>query len=215
MLIPIRAGARRARAQRAARALSGGGRWGRLAPELRYSNVTHRTRVRRLTGRDAGAYVELRRRALETDSRAFASSPEDDPGLSIDFLENSLNGEFPGSPLTILGVFRPRLTGVLGLARELEVKARHKARLFGLYVVPEQRGGGLGQALLAAAFDLTREMEGVEQIHVRVSTSSDVAIRLYEQFGFTVFGVERRALKIDDAYEDELLMVLDLPDDAA
>jgi ribosomal protein S18 acetylase RimI-like enzyme len=177
--------------------------------------VTLRSRVRCLTGKDAGAYVELRRRALETDARAFASSVEDDPGLNIEFLENSLNEGLPGAPLTILGVFDPRLSGVLGLVREREIKARHKARLFGLYVAPEQRGGGLGQALLAAAYDRVRAMAGVEQIQVRVSTSSDVAIRLYEQFGFTVFGVERKALKIDHAYEDEILMVLDLSDDAA
>ncbi len=174
-----------------------------------------RPRVRRLTAKDAGAYVELRRRALETDPRAFASSVEDDPGLSVSYLEEALGDGSPGSPGVILGLFEPRLVGVLGLAREREVKARHKARLWGLYVSPERRGAGIGQALLAGAYDLARGMPGVEQLHVRVSTSSDVAIRLYEQFGFSVFGVERRALKIGDHYEDEILMVLDMPDDAA
>ena len=174
-----------------------------------------RSRVRRLSAKDAAAYVELRRRALETDPRAFASSVEDDLGLSIDYLQETLGDASASAATVILGLFEPRLVGVLGLVRERKLKARHKARLWGLYVSPEQRGAGIGQSLLAAAYDLARGIPGVEQLHVGVSTSSDVAIRLYEQFGFSVFGVERRALKIGDHYEDEILMVLDMPDDAA
>jgi ribosomal protein S18 acetylase RimI-like enzyme len=177
--------------------------------------VRLRFRVRRLAAQDAGVYAELRRRALETDPRAFASSVEDDLGLSIEYLKETLGDASTSAPTVILGFFEPRLVGVLGLVREHKLKARHKARLWGLYVSPEHRRGGIGQSLLAAAYDLARGIPGVEQLHVGVSASSDAAIRLYEQFGFSVFGVERRALKIGDHYEDEILMVLDMPDDAA
>jgi RimJ/RimL family protein N-acetyltransferase len=43
-------------------------------------------------------------------------------------------------------------------------------------------------------------------------TNNDVAVRLYELFGFTIFGEERHALKIGRQYYDEYLMVLNLED---
>ena len=76
--------------------------------------VRLRSRVRRLAAKDAGAYAELRHRALETDPRAFASSVEDDLRLSIEYLEETLGDASASAPTVILGLFEPRLVGVLG-----------------------------------------------------------------------------------------------------
>ena len=174
-----------------------------------------RSAVHKLTPHHAEIYIALRRRALQSDPQAFRSSVEDDPGMLPDFVKKALAQGLPQGESFILGAFQPELLGVLGLARERERKARHKVRLWGMYVAPERRRAGLGQSLLSTAYDLALEMAGVEQIQLCVSASSHAAIRLYRRFGFEEFGVEPRAFKVADRYVDEHLMALILPDEAA
>ena len=53
-----------------------------------------------------------------------------------------------------------------------------------LYVAPARRGEGLGQALLEAALDTSREA-GAKFIHLGTSTDDKAARGLYEKLGFT------------------------------
>jgi GNAT superfamily N-acetyltransferase len=53
-----------------------------------------------------------------------------------------------------------------------------------LYVVPAQRGHGLGRALLTAALDLARAT-GADRIELGTSEDDVVARALYESAGFT------------------------------
>jgi RimJ/RimL family protein N-acetyltransferase len=48
----------------------------------------------------------------------------------------------------------------------------------------------------------------VEEINLTVVASNTAAHRLYSAAGFEQYGLERRALKIGDAYYDEVLMTL-------
>ena len=66
--------------------------------------------------------------------------------------------------------------------------------------------------LLAFALaQLTRHTAGaIEEIRLSVVTTNAEAVRLYAKAGFSVYGLERRALKIDGRYYDELLMSLPL-----
>jgi ribosomal protein S18 acetylase RimI-like enzyme len=53
-----------------------------------------------------------------------------------------------------------------------------------LYVVPEQRGNGLGRALLEAAMEAARG-EGADQMELGTAESDTAARALYESAGFT------------------------------
>jgi ribosomal protein S18 acetylase RimI-like enzyme len=87
-------------------------------------------------------------------------------------------------------------------------KSSHKAQLWGMFVLREARRAGLATALLA---HLTRHAaEAIEEIRLSVVTTNAEAVRLYAKAGFSVYGLERRALKIDGRYCDELLMTLPL-----
>jgi RimJ/RimL family protein N-acetyltransferase len=62
-----------------------------------------------------------------------------------------------------------------------------------------------------ALAQLTRHAAGaIEEIRLSVVTTNAEAVRLYAKAGFSVYGLERRALKIDGRYYDELLMSLPL-----
>jgi ribosomal protein S18 acetylase RimI-like enzyme len=50
----------------------------------------------------------------------------------------------------------------------------------------------------------------VEEVTLTVLASNKTAIRLYEDLGFEVYGLERRALKVGYDYHDQLLIALSL-----
>jgi ribosomal protein S18 acetylase RimI-like enzyme len=168
--------------------------------------------VRLLTVTDAAAYFDLRRRAHGTDPHAFAPAVAADPGLSLTRIESALARDPQAAQACIVGAFTRQLVGALGVFREPD--ARDRAQLWGLYVTPEQRRAGLGLSLLSAACDRARGMNGVERLQLRVAVACPEAIRLFERFGFE----RSRSSGATDAagrMDDDLWMVLDLPDEAA
>jgi ribosomal protein S18 acetylase RimI-like enzyme len=168
--------------------------------------------VRPLTVTDAAAYFDLRRRAHETDPQAFEPAVADDPGLSLTRIESALARDPQAAQACIVGAFTRQLVGALGLFQEPD--ARGRAQLWGLYVIPEQRRAGLGLSLLSAACDRARGMNGVERLQLRVAVACPEAIRLFERFGFERSG-SGGATDAVGRMDDDLWMVLDLPDEAA
>ncbi len=105
------------------------------------------------------------------------------------------------------------LVGVLGLAREPRAKNRHKAVVFGMYVMPEHGGRGIGAALLAYVIAEAKGQAGVEQLVLTVTRTNDIARALYERVGFRSFGVEPRAIRVERSYldKDHMVLFLTLP----
>jgi RimJ/RimL family protein N-acetyltransferase len=169
--------------------------------------------IRVLEADDAPAWSELRLEALERELDAFGSSAEDHRKLSLDTIQLRLAHD----PQTkfVLGAFTDgKLIGSAGLVREQNIKERHKAWVWGVYVSADWRGKHVGRDLMKDLLDRAPGMTGVEQITLRVATSQAAALRLYRSLGFESFGHEPRALKVADRYIDEEYMILLLPSNA-
>jgi len=167
-------------------------------------------RVRFLVPGDVAAFVALRREALEAAPLAFAASPEDDRGLSEDFMRGSLSD--PGEA-AVIGAFEgdeDRLVGIAGVGRYAKRKQRHRAVIWGMYVTADVRGRGVGRALLDAAVSRAREWPGVRQVHLSVTDAAPEAARLYESAGFREWGVEPRSLEAAGRSGSERHLVLEL-----
>ena len=74
-----------------------------------------------------------------------------------------------------------------------------------MYVRSDARKSGLGKILVAAVLDHARGR--VEMVQLTVVSENEAARRLYEAMGFVEYGFEKRALKHDGRYYDEVLMV--------
>lgn len=83
--------------------------------------------------------------------------------------------------------------------------ARSHIGILGMGVIKEYRGKGIGKSLLTSALENAKS-EGFEGVHLEVFASNQVAIKLYEKFGFQIDGRKKRARKFKNKYEDIVLM---------
>ena len=162
--------------------------------------------IRALGVADADAYRRVRLDALRLHPDAFGSAYEDEAVLDRAQFAERLAA--PG--FTRFGGFAGGdLVGLAGLQMRTGTKERHKARLFSMYVDAAHRGSGLARQLIEAVIAGARKAEALV-LQLSVSAGNAPAQRLYRRVGFTVYGVERRSLKVGGHFHDEELMALDL-----
>lgn len=150
--------------------------------------------VRPLAIHDADAFVVLRRAMLADTPWAFASSPEIDRGCKPELVRDSVTRD--GS--AILGAFDgDALIGAAGLVRDDKPKRRHIATIWGVYVEPSARRVGVGRRIVETAIALARTWTGVECLQLTVSEKAIAAQRLYQSLGFSTWGFEPDALRVD------------------
>ena len=80
-----------------------------------------------------------------------------------------------------------------------------------MYVRPSARKAGVGRRLVETIIEFARHR--VELIQLSVVSDNEPARRLYERLGFLEYGIEKKALKQDGRYYDEVLMARDLKPD--
>jgi RimJ/RimL family protein N-acetyltransferase len=156
--------------------------------------------IKRLTCADALAYRDIRLEGLRCHAEAFASAFEDERDSPMDRFEALI------AQSQIFGaVLEERLVGVVGLRAHAEVKLRHKAMIWGMYVRQEARQYGIGERLIEAA--IAHAPGHVEQLQLAVITENEAARRLYAKAGFIEYGHQINALKHGGRYYDDILMV--------
>ncbi len=167
--------------------------------------------IRLLTEADAQKWWGLRLQALREEPQAFGTSYE--TALAIPEAEKLAQffQRVSNSDNFIVGAFDGNLlVGMMGLFRENGLKSQHRAKIWGVYVTLEVRRQGVAKALLRKLIEHARTSPGLEQLHLSVVTLQTAALRLYLSQGFEIYGTEPHALKVDNHYFDEDLMILRL-----
>jgi RimJ/RimL family protein N-acetyltransferase len=161
--------------------------------------------IRRLTTPDAALFREIRLEALQRNPEAFGSTFEKESAQLLSWFEAVLDRA------AIFGAFlNGTLAGVAAYGVHEGAKQAHKALLWGMYVRPTARNTGLGKRLVSAVLDHARGR--VEQVQLSVVSENESARRLYAALGFVEYGHEKRSLRQDGRYYDEVLMVKFLDD---
>jgi ribosomal protein S18 acetylase RimI-like enzyme len=161
-------------------------------------------KIRRLSTADAVLYRDIRLEALQCNPEAYGSTFEIENTKPLTWFSDRLGtcnvfGAFDGS----------ELVGIAGLLIGEGQNEAHKGLLVGMYVQPSSRKAGIGQQLVETVVEFARQR--VELIQLAVVCNNDQAARrLYVRLGFLEYGIEKKALKQDGQYYDEVLMVKNL-----
>ena len=162
--------------------------------------------IRRLAPADASLFRDIRLEGLRCSPEAFGSTFEAENAQPLTFFSERLGGS------AAFGAFcGSELVGIAGLVIHEGQKEAHKSLLVGMYVRPSARKSGVGRRLVETIVEFARQR--VELIQLSVVSDNEQARRLYGRLGFLEYGIEKKALKHDGRYYDEVLMAKDLKAD--
>ncbi|MGF6213797.1 N-acetyltransferase family protein [Comamonas sp. 4034] len=164
--------------------------------------------IRWIGPEDAPAFQALRLSGLREAPTAFGSSYAEEKDEPVDAVRQRLvQSDGQARERGILGAFvSGQLVGTMGIRLLTSVKLRHQLLIWGVYVSPQHRGGGIARAMLAEALSFARTVPGALLVKLSVNAGNHAALRLYQTAGFSVYGTEPAALCIDGELHDEHLM---------
>lgn len=166
-----------------------------------------------ITHPDIPRYIALRQRMLADSSWAFCADPATDRGSNPSALAELIDDprraifaiEQPDH--TAASPNLPSFVATATVITDDNPKLGHRATIVAVYVDPEYRGRGLGKAVMNAAIDFCKSLEGINSVRLAVSENSPEARKLYESLGFTVWGIEPATVIIDGRAYDEIHML--------
>lgn len=159
-------------------------------------------KIRQLFDADWHLWKEIRLEALTNSPESFGSSYEEEVFMSDTDFQNGLSKGY------VLGVFVDDvLVSCAGFYTLNSLKTKHRGVLWGMYTRIEYRGKGIATVLIQTLIQHAKTC--VTQLHLTCVVGNFVACAFYQKQGFRIYGTEPKALKINDTFYDEYLMVLD------
>lgn len=121
----------------------------------------------------------------------------------VEILENRLKSE---SDFFIAAFIHEEMAGSIGVSTVgTQYKLAHRCSL-GIAIKQKFWNLGIGNILLQEALSQAGKV-GYEQIELGVFSDNDKAMKLYEKFGFEVWGKIKNASRLKDGtYQDEIMM---------
>jgi len=156
--------------------------------------------VRRLVPSDVASYRALMLEAYAQAPEAFTSSSAERERMPLEWWAARISDAADARELVCGAFLGDELVGAAGLGFEQRERTRHKATLFGMYVRPAARGGGIARAIVHAILRHARQSPLTELVQLTVSESNVAALRLYARCGFVPFGREPFAVKLGERY---------------
>lgn len=147
----------------------------------------------------AESFLGYRSAALMADPESFRFAVGDDEALGVEVWKTRLATDY------VVAVCKDeRWIGVGGLTKLIGARLAHKGLVWGMHVVPEERGAGAARLIMAA---LTEHARGrVRQLQLTVMADNARAVALYLRFGFERYAVEPDSVRRDRGYASEVLM---------
>ena len=148
--------------------------------------------------------------ATHAETDYLLSYPDEnssDPEQEARFLEEKTKSP---DEIEIIAMIDGRVAGTAGIeAVGKKDKVRHRAE-FGIGILKEYWGLGLGKALAKACIQCAKEA-GYTQLELNVVAENDAAISLYQSLGFVEFGRNPRGFNSRiSGYQELVYMLLEL-----
>ena len=171
--------------------------------------------IRQAVPDDSARLRELRIEALSDSPVAFSADLEAARVEAAGNWSERLRAyEAENQGLICVAEVQDRLVGMCGLYCGDRPKTRHSGMIWGVFVSPSWRGLRIADILIEECLAWGQD-HGVVVAKLGVNTGNIPAIRCYTRCGFSVFGIEPKAIYYEGVYYDELLMAVILPDQIA
>ena len=158
------------------------------------------TEIRQLNAKDAAEYQRVFLGALHSAPAAFAADYQEESVRSSDQISERFRRE------VIFGAFVDgRLSGIATFMQQPSTKRRHVGMIWNMYVSEERRGTGLADMLFKHVLEAASLK--VDQVELYVAVDNPRGSKFYRKFGFESYGVMPRALRVQGANFDALMMV--------
>lgn len=147
-----------------------------------------------------------------TETDFLLTYPEEHDSDIIKLEQNLKETKDSDTDVEICAFIDGKLAGSAGISLLRDcVKMRHRAE-FGISIVKEYWGMGIGNALTAACITCAKKA-GFLQLELEVVADNKGAVKLYEKYGFVEYGRNPRGFRCKDGHWQELvLMRLELND---
>lgn len=150
-------------------------------------------------------FRRLRLMALQQHPSFFGSDYAQNAAEPDRYWQERMANLDPTKQQMFVAVAESQFVAMVGIRRFTDPKSSHQADIWGVYTEPNWRGYGLSRQLLGMA-EAWAWQQSVQIIRLAVNVANTSAIQLYTRCGYTVYGVEPRAIYYEGVYHDELLM---------
>jgi GNAT superfamily N-acetyltransferase len=141
--------------------------------------------VRTFVTSEWSTYRDLRLRALEDSPDAFGTTFREASDRSDDEWTSRLANLSEEADLPLVAKVADELAGLLWAT--FDSTSRDTVHIYQMWVAPEQRGLGVGRALLERAINWAG-VNGAKLVALSVACGDSVARRMYESTGFRPIG---------------------------
>jgi len=155
---------------------------------------------------DAAVLRDLRLKCLQDHPEAFFRDFQEEANLPLTIWQERVqasSGE--GNELIMFAEQGGKLAGMSAINRRATPKTRHTATIWGVYVLPDWRGLGLAEVLIRACEGWAVK-KGITILKLMVVSTNAAAIRCYQRCGFSIYGIEPRAMKYEGEYQNDVMM---------
>ncbi len=159
--------------------------------------------IRPIRQEDAEALNALRRQP-ET-ARTMLAIPSERIDRTESFIRNLDQSDHEFVAVTVLPRGSEKLIGIAGVSVNKNPRTNHCAVL-GICVDKNYRGQGVGSALMERVLDIADNWLRLVRVELTVDFDNEIAIHLYEKYGFEREGLKRKACVRNGEYIDLVMM---------
>ncbi len=155
-------------------------------------------------------YRDLRLLALKEEPQAFGSVYKIELGQSDSKWQERLQSYQEGKQQwMVFARFGKELIGMVGAWQSPDDMQNMQANLMATFVVPNQRGRGIGTQMLTLLIDEIKRSNRVSVLKLEVNPEKESAVKLYVKAGFQKMGEKQMVLGDGEnhlVYEMEMML---------
>ena len=172
-----------------------------------YTKNGKKVTVREATILDAERMLVAASKAL-VDAPYMLSTAEDTQKITLKDMEKVLSMIVKNpNYVQFIAEVDGRFVGAIDFRNGDKEKISHQGA-FGMTVLPEYRDYGIGRALLETLINWAKNNSKIEKVCLEVMEDNIGAIKLYKTMGFVEEGRKTKGVKIENSYQDLILMAL-------